>query len=264
MNSPIPGDDTAALRRQIRTGAVNGCTAGLAPRAVQGNLVILPADAAGDFLRYCTANPKPCPVLAVGEPGDPTLPGLGEDIDVRTDVPRYRIWRDGTLKDEPTDIADLWRDDLVTFVLGCSFTFEWALMAAGLNVRHVALGRNVPMYRTAIETVCAGPFGGALVVTMRPYRPADAIRAIQITSRFPGVHGAPVHFGDAAEIGIADLARPSFGDAPDVYPGEVPVFWACGVTPQVALEAARLPFAITHSPGAMLITDRMNEALSVL
>jgi len=177
---------------------------------VQGNVVILPAELASDFLRFCQANPKPCPLLAVSEPGDPALPALGADIDIRSDVPRYRVFRHGEMVEEPTDIGHLWRDDLVTFVVGCSFSFEWALLEDGLRLRHQDEGGNVPMYRTSVQTVAAGRFHGPLVVSMRPFLPADAIRAIQITSRFPGVHGAPVHIGKPELIGIHDLARPDW------------------------------------------------------
>lgn len=252
----------AQIRHAARTGQLTGHTSGMADRHVQGNLVILPRDAASDFLRFCLANPKPCPVLAVGEPGDPALPTLGEGIDIRRDVPRYRIWRHGALEREVGDIAGLWQDDFVSIVLGCSFSFEQALMDEGLPLRHVQQGRNVAMFRTSIPTVAAGPFRGPLVVTMRPFKPADAIRAVQVTSRFPAVHGAPVHIGDPAAIGITDLTRPDYGDACEVRPGEIPVFWACGVTPQAALEQARLPLAITHAPGCMLVTDLLNQRLA--
>jgi uncharacterized protein YcsI (UPF0317 family) len=254
----------AEVRRAIRAGRIMGPTAGLAPRAVQGNVVILPSAYADAFLRFCQANPKPCPLLAVGEPGDPSLSMLGHDIDIRTDVPRYRIFRSGHLEGEPFDISDLWQGDFVSFILGCSFTFDWALQTAGLEVRHVSLGRNVPMYRTNLPVVPAGPFHGVLVVTMRPFRPADAIRAVQISSRFPSVHGAPVHLCFPHAIGVEDLAHPEFGDPPEIKGGELPVFWACGVTPQIALLNAKLPLAITHSPGCMLITDLDIEQLSLL
>ena len=250
------------VRRAIRSGRWTSHTSGLADDHVQGNVVILPQALAGDFLRYCQRNPKPCPVLAVSEPGDPMLPGLGTDIDIRTDVPRYRVWRHGELVDQPTDITGLWRDDLVTFVIGCSFSFEQALLDAGLSLRHVDQKKNVAMYRTSIATEPAGPFRGPMVVSMRPMTAAAAIRAIQVTSRFPDVHGAPVHIGDPAQIGIADLSRPDYGDAVDVLPGELPVFWACGVTPQAALAQARPEFCITHAPGAMLITDLLNRQLA--
>lgn len=254
----------AADRTPIRAGIHTGQTAGLAPGHVQGNLVILPADWANDFLRFCQANPKPCPLLAVSEVGDPMLPTLGTDIDIRTDVPRYRVYRDGELAGEPTDIRALWREDFVTFVIGCSFSFEEALLAAGVPVRHIQMNRNVPMYRTSMPCVPAGRFKGDLVVSMRPLTPADAIRAVQITSRFPSVHGAPVHIGAPDQIGIGDIARPDFGDPVDIAPGEMPVFWACGVTPQVAIRNARPPIAITHSPGTMLITDLLNTHLAAL
>jgi len=229
---------------------------------VQGNVVILPKALADDFLRYCQLNPKPCPVLAVSQPGDPMLPKLGADIDIRTDVPRYRVWRRGELIDEPTDLRALWRDDLVTFVIGCSFSFEQALLDAGLSLRHVDQNRNVAMYRTNIATEAAGPFHGPMVVSMRPLKAKAAIRAIQVPSRFPDVHGAPVHLGDPSLIGIADLSQPDYGDAVDVMPDELPVFWACGVTPQAAIAQAKPEFCITHAPGAMLITDLLNHQLA--
>jgi uncharacterized protein YcsI (UPF0317 family) len=190
------------------------------------------------------------------------LPKLGADIDIRTDVPRYRVWRRGELVDEPTDLRALWRDDLVTFVIGCSFSFEQALLDSGLSLRHVDQNRNVAMYRTNIATEAAGPFHGPMVVSMRPLKAKAAIRAIQITSRFPDVHGAPVHLGDPSLIGIADLAKPDYGDAIDVMPDELPVFWACGVTPQAAIAQAKPEFCITHAPGAMLITDLLNHQLA--
>ena len=196
-------------------------------------------------------------------PGDYTLPPLG-DVDIRTDVPSYRLFRDGKFVEEKTDITALWQDDLVTFALGCSFSFEEALLADGLEVRNVTEGVNVPMYRTSIDCNSAGPFAGKMVVSMRPFAAAQAIRAVQICTRFPAVHGAPVHLGDPALIGIGDLARPDYGDAVSVRSNELPLFWACGVTPQVALEAARPPLAITHSPGCMLVTDLRNSQLAVL
>ena len=250
-----------AARAPIRLGTWTTHTSGLAEPLVQGNLVILPRADAADFLLYCQRNPKPCPLLAVGEAGDPRLSTLGADIDIRSDVPRYRVWRHGELVDQPTDIKALWRDDLVSFVIGCSFSFEQALLDEGLPLRHIKLKRNVAMYRTNVATVAAGAFQGPLVVSMRPLRAADAIRAVQITSRLPAVHGAPVHLGDPALIGINDLALPDYGDAVPVMPDELPVFWACGVTPQAALAAARPALCITHAPGAMLITDLFNRQL---
>jgi uncharacterized protein YcsI (UPF0317 family) len=250
-------------RIAIRGGEWTGHTSGLAEGHVQGNVVVLPELLANDFLRYCQRNPKPCPLLAVSEPGEAMLPSLGADIDIRTDVPRYRVWRDGALADQPTDISDLWRNDLVTFVIGCSFSFEEALLEAGIPLRHIAQNRNVAMYRSNIATAPAGVFNGPMVVSMRPLKAHDAIRAIQITSRFPNVHGAPVHIGNPALIGIADLAKPDYGDAVDVLPDELPVFWACGVTPQAAITQARPEFCITHAPGAMLITDLLNHHLAI-
>jgi uncharacterized protein YcsI (UPF0317 family) len=184
-----------AERLRIRSGGFTGPTSGLAPGNVQANLVILPKALANDFLRFAQANPKPCPVLAVSEPGDPSFPTLGQDLDIRTDLPRYRVWRHGELVEEPTDVNHVWRDDLVSFAIGCSFSFEEALIEDGIEVRHITCGRNVPMYRTSIATHEAGPFHGPMVVSMRPLTPRDAIRAVQITPRFPSVHGAPVHLG---------------------------------------------------------------------
>ena len=259
---PDGSSSAHAVRRAARSGALSTHTSGLASACAQGNLVILPQAHAGDFLRFCQANPKPCPLLAVSQVGDPTLPALGTDLDIRTDLPRYRVWREGELVDEPTDVRDLWRDDMVSFVIGCSFTFEHALMAEGIALRHVTQGRNVAMFRTSMATTPAGPFRGPMVVSMRPLRAADAIRAVQISSRFPAVHGAPVHIGDPALIGIRSVANPDYGDAVEVMPDELPVFWACGVTPQAALAAAKLPFAITHAPGAMLVTDLLHHRLA--
>lgn len=249
-------------RQAIRQGRHTGPTAGLAPGRVQANLVILPADLAPDFSRFCRANPKPCPLLAESRPGDPTFPALGAEIDVRTDLPRYRVFRDGELADEPTDIRRYWRDDLVAFAIGCSFSFEQALLEAGIRLRHAEEGKNVSMYRTNVDTVPAGAFHGPLVVSMRPLRPADAIRAVEITARFPRVHGAPVHIGLPESIGIRDLARPDWGDAVEIRPDELPVFWACGVTPQAAIAQAKPAFCITHAPGHMLITDLVNSQLA--
>jgi uncharacterized protein YcsI (UPF0317 family) len=231
---------------------------------VQANLVILPRNLAHDFLRFAQANPRPCPVLGVTEAGDPRLPMLGEDLDLRTDLPRYRLWRQGELVGEPSDIRDLWRDDLVGFAIGCSFSFEEALIEDGIEVRHIACGCNVSMYRTNIDCVPAGVFHGKLVVSMRPMKPADAIRAIQITSRFPSVHGAPLHIGLPEQIGIRDLGRPDYGDPVPIGTDELPVFWACGVTPQSVIAEARPEFCITHAPGCMLVTDLRNTRLAAL
>ncbi len=258
MHSETPMSETPAqaARRRFRAGAFAGPTAGIAPGAIQANIAILPAAYAEAFARYCRANAQACPVLAIAKPGDPSLPTLGDGIDIRHDLPRYRVYRDGAPVASPIDIADLWRDDLVTFAIGCSFTFESALMQAGIPLRHVAEGRNVAMYRTNRDTLPSGPFHGPLVVSMRPLTPGDADRATEITARFPQMHGAPVHRGDPAALGIASLACPDYGDPAAILPGEEPVFWACGVTSQAALQAARLPFFIGHAPGSMLITDR--------
>jgi uncharacterized protein YcsI (UPF0317 family) len=199
----------------------------------------------------------------MSEVGDPRIPELGIDLDIRTDLPRYRVWRDGELVEEPIDIMAHWRKDLVAFVIGCSYSFEEALMADGLGIRHIEEKRNVPMYRTSIACTPAGPFAGRMVVSMRPFKPAEAIRAIQITTRFPAVHGAPVHFDKPEMIGIKDIARPDYGDSVSIAPDEVPVFWACGVTPQSIILESKPDFAITHAPGCMLVTDLHNNKLSV-
>lgn len=249
-------------REQIRTGHITGPTAGLARGAVQANLMILPKALADDFLLFCQRNPKPCPLLAVTEPGQAAAPSMGRDIDLRTDVPRYRVWRNGELADEPASLLDVWRDDLVSFLIGCSFSFEEVLLNEGIDVRHISQGVNVPMYRTNIATHGTRTLSGPLVVSMRPLLARDAIRAIQITSRFPSVHGAPVHLGDPAQIGIADINQPDYGDPVTLRENEIPVFWACGVTPQAVIAAARPEFSITHAPGHMLITDTPNTQLA--
>lgn len=261
MNAPdFPAP--AGARAAIRSGRHRGPTSNLALGHVQGNLAILPRDYASDFLLFCQRNPKPCPLVAVSDVGTPRIPMLGGDLDIRTDVPGYVLWNNGEYVRDLENLNEVWRDDLVTFVIGCSFSFEAALMEAGIPLRHIEQGRNVAMWRTNIATAPAGPFGGPMVVSMRPMKPADAIRAIQITSRFPTVHGAPVHFGDPAAIGIADIMKPDFGDAVEIKADEVPVFWACGVTPQSAIRAAKPSFAITHKPGCMLVTDLRNSDLS--
>ena len=251
-------------RLMIRSGELTGPTAGLAPGYVQGNLAILPNALASDFLRFCQLNPKPCPLLAASAPGDPHLRALAEDLDIRTDIARYRVWRDGEVIDEPTDVTRWWRDDLVAFVIGCSFSFEEALVDCGIELRHISCDCAVPMFRTTIATVPAGPFRGPMVVSMRPLKPADAIRAIQVTTRFPTVHGAPVHIGKPELIGIKDLAKPDHGDAVPVHDDELPVFWACGVTPQSVVATVKPEFCITHYPGCMLVTDRRNVDLAIM
>ena len=272
MNSPLrnPLFDTTtyadgrAARLAARAGTLTGNTAGVALGYVQGNLVVLPAALAADFLRFAQRNPKPCPVIGVSEPGSRSLPELGADLDIATDIPQYRVWRNGELVDEPYSVERYWREDLVSFVIGCSFTFEEPMLSAGVPIRHVACGVNVPMFRTNVATQPAGPFAGPMVVSMRPLKPADAIRAVQITSRFPAVHGAPVHIGLPHLIGIEDLSKPDYGDPVEVKPDELPVFWACGVTPQSVIAASKPEFAITHAPGCMLVTDRRNTEYAVI
>ncbi len=256
--------DPRAARRAIRSGAYAGYTAGIAPGCVQANVCILPRSFAEDFLLYCQRNPKPCPLLARSDAGNPQLPALAGDLDIRTDIPRYHVFRDGEFVEEVTDITSRWRDDLVTFALGCSFSFEEALVQAGIRLKFRDRDDVAAVYVTNVETVASGPFKGPLMVTMRAFKPADAIRAVQITSRFPNVHGAPVHIGSPASIGV-DLSRryQNVGD-PDVADDELPVFWACGLTPQLAVRNAKPPLCITHAPSSMLITDLRNAALAVL
>ena len=262
VHSPGAGLPSRDARLAYRSGRVD-VTAGVAPGYVQGNLAIVPEDLAASFHRFCQLNPKPCPIIGMSDVGDPRIPALGIDLDIRTDVPRYRVWRDGQLCEEPTDIMAHWRDDLVAFVIGCSFSFEEALIADGLKIRHIEEKRNVPMYRTNIPCASAGPFEGPMVVSMRPFKPKEAIRAIQITTRFPAVHGAPVHIDKPELIGIKDIAKPDYGDAVSIQPDEMPVFWACGVTPQSVILQSRPAFAITHAPGFMLVTDVRNSQFSI-
>jgi uncharacterized protein YcsI (UPF0317 family) len=249
------------VREDIRAGRMTGPTAALAPGLTQANLVALPHADAFDFLRFCVANPRPCPLLEVTDPGSPEPVQTAPGADLRTDIPRYRVYRDGELAAEPTDVRDVWRDDLVAFLIGCSFTFERALLAAGLPVRHIELGVNVPMYTTAVACRPAGRFSGPLVVSMRPMTPQQAIRATEITSRYGAVHGAPVHVGNPETLGITSLATPQYGDPVEIHEDEVPVFWACGVTPQAVAAASRPELMITHAPGHMFITDVSDESL---
>lgn len=260
----LPGalSSPAQVRQACRTQQLTGATAGLANGFVQTNLAVLPRQLADDFFRFCHANPKPCPLLWHSD--SPVFQLAGAQIDIRTDLPSYKRFDNGRFSAELTDLRAHWRADLVSFLLGCSFSFEEALLAAGLEVRHLSMGCNVPMYNTHLALTPVGPFHGTMVVSMRPMRPADAIRAIQICSRFPAVHGAPVHFGDPAALGITNLSTPDYGDAVEIHPGEVPVFWACGVTPQVAIANAAPDLAFSHSPGCMLVTDWRNAELAVL
>jgi uncharacterized protein YcsI (UPF0317 family) len=249
------------VRRLARSGELTGPTPGLAPGYVQANLVVVPRDLAFDFLLFCRRNPKPCPLLDVCDPGSPEPRQVAPGADVRLDVPRYRVWRYGELIEETTDLRAHWRDDLVALLLGCSFTFENALLQAGLPVRHIEQGRNVPMYRTSIACRPAGAFAGPMVVSMRPMLPEQAERAARVCARYPLAHGEPIHAGDPAAIGVRDIDNPDFGDAVDFRPGEVPVFWACGVTPQAVAMQARPPLLLTHAPGHMFVTDLRDSDL---
>ncbi len=255
--------DPAELRRLCREGRYSGPTSGHASGYVQANMVILPAADAEDFAVYCARNPRPCPVLEILERGDPVPRKTAPDADIRTDLPRYRVFRGGELASEPTEIGDLWRADLVTFLLGCSFIAEKALQSAGLTIRHIAETGYVPMYRTDRQTAPAGAFRGPMVVSMRPFTPPDADRADEITARYPMAHGAPIHRGDPAAIGIRDIAAPEYGKPVTIDDDQIPIFWACGVTPQEAILNARPSLAITHMPGCMFVGDRTAESTRI-
>jgi uncharacterized protein YcsI (UPF0317 family) len=243
------------VRQAIRAGEYSSHTAGLGQGFLQTNLAILPETFALDFMRFCQRNPKPCPLVGVSDTGNPMMTTLGANIDIRTDVPAYNVYRDGKLSDNVNDITDIWTDDMVAFALGCSFTFEAALQMAGIPVWHIDNNTTVPMFRTCIDTVAAGPFGGKMVVSMRAIDRDKVAAASDISRRFPLAHGAPVHAGDPEAIGISDLTRPDWGDPAPLTKGQVPIFWACGVTPQVAIERSGAPICITHKPGHMLVTD---------
>lgn len=251
------------VRALIREGKWTAPTSGLALGHAQANMIILPRDWAFDFLLYATRNPKPCPILDVTEPGDPETRLIAPGADVRTDLPRYRVWENGVLKDEPENILSLWRDDLVAFMLGCSFSFEGALIDAGIPIRHMDENVNVPMYLTNVPCAPAGRFSGNMVMSMRPVRHDRVVKAVTCTARFPAVHGAPMHVGAPEAIGIRDINKPEFGDAVTINPGETPVFWACGVTPQAAVMQSKPPFAITHAPGHMFIADKRDADYEV-
>jgi uncharacterized protein YcsI (UPF0317 family) len=251
------------LRELIRGREWTQPTSGLCPGRIQANLVMMPQNQAFDFLLFCVRNPKPCPILDVLEPGR-FEPAIAPGADLRTDLPRYRVWANGRLEGEVGDVSALAGDGMVSFLLGCSFSFENAMLAAGLPVRNIEEGRNVSMYVTDRRCRPAGPFTSNLVVTMRPMTPAQAVRAVQVTTRFHLTHGAPVHMGDPGAIGITDLGRPEFGDPVTIRPGEVPVFWACGVTSQLAATSVPIPRVITHAPGYMFVSDLKDEDLTIL
>lgn len=256
LNEGVAESDMADARARIRIGEHTGPTSGLAPEYAQANLVVLPAEHAADFARFCVRNPKPCPLLDITDEGSLNPTAFSRNADLRTDLPRYRVFADGSLIDEPTEVTRYWRGDLVSFLLGCSFTFESALIGAGVPLAHQQQGVNVPMYITDRRCVPAGPFDGPLVVSMRPLAPQHIARAIEISTNFPAMHGGPVHIGDPAALGIASLGSPDFGDPVTIEAGETPAFWACGVTPQVAVVEAKPSLAIFHAPGHMFITDR--------
>lgn len=251
------------LRRKIRNGEFLDPTSGQCPGYVQANLAIMPARYAEDFAEFCRQNQKACPVLAVSKPGSGKLPELGDDLDIRTDVSGFVCFKHGAFDSEHQSLLEVWQEDLVTFAIGCSFSFDYLLVSAGLPVRHNEMGVVSPVYVTNVLNKQSGPFAGELVVSMRPMSTSQTIQAIEITSRHPHVHGAPVHFGDPKSIGIADVKSPDFGGPVLIHEHELPVFWACGVTPQRAIMSARLPIAFAHKPGHMLVTDlRIEEHIA--
>ncbi|WP_026162240.1 putative hydro-lyase [Corynebacterium ulceribovis] len=253
MPHPAHAMTPAAARAQFRAGLVDH-TSGYSAGYAQANLLAVPKDYAFDFLLFAQRNPKPCPILGVLEAGQynsELLPGG----DIRTDIPKYRVFKEGELIDEISDASNYWRDDLVSFLIGCSFTFEGALQNEGISIAHIDQGRNVPMYRTNIDCAPAGVFRGKKVVSMRPIPASQVADAVRITSRYPAVHGAPIHVGDPAAIGITDINQPDYGEAVDIPAGTIPVFWACGVTPQSVVMESRPSLAISHAPGYMLVTD---------
>jgi len=261
---PIDARHPKEIRADIRSGVLGGVTAGLAPGFVQANLAILPQESAYDFLLFCQRNPRPCPLIEVTDVGSPEPVGVAAGADLRTDVPRYRVYEHGALVDEVTDIRRLWRGDLVAFLLGCSFTFEWALLDAGIPLRHIDLGKNVAMWKTSIACRPAGRFHGPMVVSMRPIPAHMVAKAVTASARFPGAHGAPINIGDPSRLGITDVTKPDWGDSVGVEAGEVPMFWACGVTPQAVALESKPALMITHSPGHMFITDVPNHALAAI
>lgn len=252
------GASPVEARRLIRSGAFTAPTSGLCPGFAQANLIVLPREQAYDFLLFAQRNPKPCPLLEVTEVGAREAVICANDCDIATDFPRYRIYEYGELVAEVGNVVNYWRDDLVSFVIGCSFSFESELIEAGIEIRHNTMGCNVPMYLTGVDCTPAGSMSGKMVMSMRPIPHNQVVKAVQISGAIPQVHGAPIHIGDPAAIGVRDINHPEFGDPVDIHEGEVPVFWACGVTPQSIVMNSKPPFAITHAPGCMLITDTKN------
>ena len=263
QKAPVQDMDAREVRARIRENEYAGPTGGLAAGFAQANLVMLPGEHAFDFLKFCVRNPKPCPVLEVTEAGSPEPVVTAPGADLRTDVSKYRVYEHGELVEEPQDILHRWREDLVAFLIGCSFTFEEALLAAGLRIAHADQGRNVPMYVTGKECVPSGSFVGPMVVSMRPYRAEELPLVVSASGRYPAMHGAPVHEGDPDSLGVRDLYVPEFGEAVEIEEDQLPVFWACGVTPQAVAMQAKLPLMITHSPGHMFITDRRHSEYEV-
>ena len=251
----------AEVRQKIREGVIDFPTSGMCAGYAQANLVILPGDYAADFEEFTKLNPFPCPVLEIIK-GAPITHDMGEGANICTDIPRYRVYENGVFTKELTDASEYWKDDYVGFLIGCSFSFEEALLREGIEVRHITQKCNVPMYKINIQTTPAGPFSGPMVCSMRPMTPENAKKAYEITEKMPNVHGAPIHMGDPADVGVADIMKPDYGDPVEIKEGEIPVFWPCGVTPQAAVENAKPPIVITHAPGHMFITDILNAELN--
>ena len=250
------------LRNTARTGAFTGLTTGHVPGFVQANLAILPARHASDFIEFCSLNARACPVLAVTEPGDPSMPAFGQEIDVRSDLPAYWVYRDGERVGTTHDVSDLWENDHVAVAIGCWFSVEEALLDAGVRLRHLELGIQGSLFRTNRDTIPVGRFGGPMVASMRPFAESDVDTVVDVTGRFEKVHGAPIHIGDPGELGIADISAPDFGEVLVPKADEVPIYWGCGLTALTALEHAKLPMFITHAAGAMLVSDLRNSDLA--
>lgn len=248
-------------RIKIRNGEITTQTSGMCNGYAQANLCILPKKYAYDFLLFASRNPTSCPILEVLDEGSRYTRYMADHADIATDIPKYRIYKNGVLTEEVTDISAYWQDDFVSFLIGCSFSFEGELLDAEVPIRHIEQGRNVPMFLTNIPCEPAGIFHGNMVVSMRPIPYGQVVRAVTATAAMPKVHGAPVHIGDPALIGIADITKPDFGDSVEIHAGDVPVFWPCGVTPQAAIMAAKPELAITHAPGHMFLTDVRNSIL---
>lgn len=250
----------AQVRDLITKGVITSSTSGMAAGYVQANLICLPKDYADEFYEFAKLNSQPCPVLEVFE-GEPVSKFLAPGAPVLSCIPWYNIYRNGKLEKTIPDATEYWTKDMVGFLIGCSYSFEEALLKNGIEIRHMTLGTPVPMFRTTIHCKPYGRFHGDYVVSMRPMTPENAQKAKEITEQFPNVHGGPVEIGDPAAIGIKDVNKPDYGMPVPFYDKEIPVFWACGVTPQFVVENVKPPIAISHKPGFMFVSDILNTEI---